>query len=373
MRLKIIILFFVLFPILGLSQNSYYENDSSAFIGVKLIDSDDIINCKICQVKQGNSILRFTPSEIKEYGFKDGRVFVSKKISISGSTKKVFLQKLESGDITLFYYKEKDFKTFFISIDDTTLLEIPKYKLDNTFKSQLFQLTKGKPDIRKNLKYVDYSKRSMSKYISRYNNNNSRYFPHFRYGVSIGYNPIKLYIVDEADIDIMNFKFDYIPSYDISVFIDQPISISNLSIFSGLSFSKHAFSYHEFNNFREVDLDLVANITSLNIPINLKFTLPLRNYHFYLKAGPSGLFNLRNNSNLYVTSFDDNIIEINETDESNLINDFLLGYSFGGGFMYNTNSQFGIFLDITYDDFWTSNKPLTVGINGISIRSGILF
>lgn len=106
MKYLYILFLIVFFPILAFGQNEYFSTDSITSTGIKLIDGGDLINSKLCQVKKGDKIIEYTPYEVKEFGFKDGRVYVSKEIQVSDSTIKVFLERLYEGKTT-FIIKRK--------------------------------------------------------------------------------------------------------------------------------------------------------------------------------------------------------------------------------------------------------------------------
>jgi len=70
-------LFFSIFllsiPFSLCAQTDYYIKDHTMTGGIDLIDGGDISNSMVCQVKNGNSVDKYSPNQISEYGFKDGR------------------------------------------------------------------------------------------------------------------------------------------------------------------------------------------------------------------------------------------------------------------------------------------------------------
>ena len=126
-RILWLVLFFM--PVVAYGQNEYYSIDSSIYVGVKLIDGGAILNSRICQVKKDGEVVEYSPYEVKEYGFKDGRVYVSKEIQLSDSSKRrVFLERLYKGKANLYYYRAKGIKTYYIETDSGTFNRIAKTK-----------------------------------------------------------------------------------------------------------------------------------------------------------------------------------------------------------------------------------------------------
>lgn len=100
MRLKIKmekVLSFLVFCIIPFGiygQSTYFITDSISSFGANIIDYGDLLNARFCTVETANGIIQYTPNEVKEYGLKDGRIYVSKAIFANDSLKKFFLLRL---------------------------------------------------------------------------------------------------------------------------------------------------------------------------------------------------------------------------------------------------------------------------------------
>ena len=84
-------------------------------------------NAQFIMVKSGDMETKYTPDQITEYGFKDGPVYKSKNISVSGQPKRVFLERIERGKLTLYYYTEEGLK---LSSWKRTALFSSKYRME---------------------------------------------------------------------------------------------------------------------------------------------------------------------------------------------------------------------------------------------------
>ncbi|MBT3208489.1 MAG: hypothetical protein HN704_07245 [Bacteroidetes bacterium] len=98
MKYSHIIFLIVFIPAHSSGQNEYFATDSSKSIGINLIDGGDLTNSRMCQVKNGAQTTKYSPYELKEFGFKDGRVYISKEIQIADSSIRVFLKRLHKRD-----------------------------------------------------------------------------------------------------------------------------------------------------------------------------------------------------------------------------------------------------------------------------------
>lgn len=344
---NIIFLILSLLSINVLSQNMYFSTDSVTSVGIKLIDGGDIDNSRFCQVKKGEKIIKYSPYEVKEFGFKDGRIYFSRNIIISNEEKRVFLERLNRGNINLYYYKDRNGKKFFIEKDSGQLIKISKKEIDNrTYKDSLQFYTKDCDNITDALKLIKYNKVSLSKFTNQYNSCVHKPFPFIRYGVTIGYGitkPLNSKISDEV---LNEAVFNKDNSFNIGLFLDIPILLSYFSLHPEIYYQKNAFTSHTVND--NIINDIIINSTSINIPILLRYTYPFIKYRPYINLGGCFVYNIKNNNAIYTTTITNNIVEIEEVNESNIYSEKQIGYSMGGGIQYNINYRKSLFFELRY-------------------------
>lgn len=360
------------FPILSFGQKEYFSTDSSTFVGIKLIDGGDLINSRLCQVKEGEKTIEYTPYEVKEFGFKDGRVYISKEIQIADSSKRVFLERLNNGETTLLYYKGKGIKTFFIQKDSTLFVEMPKRNTAGKyFSKQLLNLTKDCPNVLDACRLVRYNKKSLTKLISRYNQCEFKPFPHFKYGILIGYEFSKLIPLDEENEDLKYLDYKYDGGFSVGLFLDQPILVSDFSLHAELFLSKHAYSYNKL--VENKDLDFVANLTSLSVPLLLRYAYPSNKFRPFINVGINGAYSIKNETLLYKTTISETTIEINDTESTSLISDIQLGYVVGAGLEYKLNSNNSLFFELRYNNQYPQGDSEFLSTTVFSLLTGIYF
>lgn len=384
MRLKItmrkVISFFVfcIIPFGIYGQNAYFITDSISSFGVNITDNGDLLNARFCTVESAKGIIRYTPNEVKEYGLNDGRIYVSKTIFADDSLKKVFMLRLVKGKFSLYYYRGKNIKTFYWQKDSTTLYELPKYHKDHpeiNFRKDLEYLTSDCENVRNATKLVSYNIKSLTKLVTNYNDCVLKPFQHFRYGLLLGYGLNKLETSPDQLGSAANINFDFVGGVLPGIFIDYPIKMSNISLHTDLYFTKNGYSYYS----SYVDKDLieentffVANTTSINIPVLLRYTFPTINVRPFLNAGFIYTYNIKNSTGIYTSTIYPTYIQTTVFDENSHITKNELGISAGAGVEYILNYKHSVFFELRYNKLFSlpnennlnkSEFQLIVGVN----------
>lgn len=372
---QLLLLFIIAYlPIYTFGQSDYFTNKNSISTGIKLVKGGELMNSKFCQVEDGKNIIRYTPHEVNEFGFQDGRVYVSKDIKIADTLKRVFLERLNQGKITLYYYRAKGIKTFYIEKDNNLLVELPKQnKTKEAFSKQLLGITNDYPNISDDCNLVSYNKTSLSKFIERYNyksNYKLKPFPHVRYGLTLGCGFTKLNnIPNTMNLNCIDFKYD--SRFTFGIFIDHPISQSYFSLHSEINFSKYGYSYNTHKE--NLDIDFVANILSMEIPLLIRYTYPSDKIRPYINLGSIITLNIKNEARLYNTKIAENLIEINDLQSLTLIDKIHGGYSIGGGIEYKLNIKNSIFIEIRYNHQYGLKDSELSNLSEFRFLTGINF
>lgn len=363
------LLFFIFLPGNLYGQKDYYSTDSTLSVGIKLVRNTDVKNSMLCQVIKGEEIIDYTPYDIKEYGFNNGRVYVSNEIQLSDKEKKVFLERLQQGETKLYYYRANGLKLFFIEKDSLNLVEIPRRNSEKiSYNDLLLDITEDCENLREASKYVAYRKRSLTKYIKRYNNCELKPFPHVRFGFTVGYEllkikPPKTNIIKELN----NFNFKYDGNFSLGLFLDLPILVSDISAHFETNYSRHGFSYSSTEGL--IDNDLACNFSSLSIPFMIKYAYPSNDIRPYFGLGFSYMRLITENSLFFSADKSEEIIFIdrvqNESTDYDAIDNNQIGALIGGGIEYKISSGNSLFFEIRYSYL----KPIS---NSSSLSSSVI-
>lgn len=370
----LLIVFFIWPRIIG--QTSFVEFDSITYGGATLIDGGDRINSSVCQIKKGEEILKYSPEQVNRYGLSDGRIYVSKEIHVNDtSVQRVFLEQLIKDKTTLYYYKGKSLKTFFIEKDSTLFMELRKndnLNHRNSFHDNLFNFASDCRNVSDASKLVTYNRRALSEFIQRYNNCDSKPFPFFKYGFILGYGLTKVSPASSTDLDYLyhiNFKYD--PGYILGLFIDCPILVSDISFHSEFLYSKNGYSY-SLDNSGDI-IDLVINTTSLSIPVLIRYTLPTLKTQPFFEFGGIYTYNVRNEGIELESSKNNDVITVLNASYNTLVPDRQIGYSFGGGIQFSLRYRNILTLGLRYSKLYRISEQGALNEKAINIISSISF
>lgn len=374
--MKLFLLFVaILVTNISYGQKGYFLTDTKDVYGVEIIDGGDLINSQFCLVKDGGEIIEYTPYEVSEYGFKeDGRVYISRVIRIANSSKKVFLERLHEGETSLYSYTGKDIVTFYIEKDSTLFVELPKRNMEQKdYSEQLLYWTRDCPNVSDACKLVTYNKNSLTKLISRYNQCELKPFPFFKYGVLFGYEFSKLIPTFKGPLDVNYFDYNYAyeGGFSVGLFFDNPIDATDYSVHTELLLSKHGYSYSRLVG--NQNFDFVANLTSINVPILIRYAYPSNVIRPFINIGVNGTYFIENKSLLHETTISESIIEINDTEISPIINDFQWGYIIGGGLEYKLNYKNSLFLELRFNNQYNIGDSKFKSSSVFNILTGISF
>ncbi len=384
-----ILIYLCLPPNIISGQSAYYSTDSMTKSGIELVEGRAVINSRFCRVMKGDSIIQYSPYEIEEYGFKNGKVYISKEIQISDSTQRVFLERLDIGKMTLYYYKGRGIRTFFLEKDTSFFMEIPKRNSNNIkYNQQLLKVINDSPNTTDAVRLVSYTKKSLSTLVAKYNNHELRPFPHFRFGLNIGYELNKLkppkeknyetnsnlphmIPVDGTQEHLDMFDYKYNGGFTIGLFVDHPIYVSDFSLHTELNYSRHEFYYY-----KQIDngyAHFIANISSLNVPILLRYTYPAMKIRPYINLGGVLAYHIKNENSIYEESLSGNIIDINTIEESSLIEKKQFGLSAGCGIEYILNYKYSLFFELRYNRQCGLADSESLNISLFNFMTGIYF
>lgn len=384
MRKVLLFFVFCLLPFSFYGQDSYFNTDSVQSIGCKIIDNGDYLNSQFCTVEIGKETIQYTTNKVKEYGFKDGRVYISKYIHTSDSLKKVFLLRLVKGKLSLYYYNGKSGKTFFWEKDSTKFFELPKIHKDYSkmnFHDDLAYITSDCANIGNTTKLVSYNIKSLSELVRNYNDCKLIPFKYFRYGILLGLGMNKLefpYANSNNNTNfISNINFKYVGNFIPGLFIDYPIEMSDFSLHTDLYFTKSGYSYNSNSKYQTGDLFLdrntvfLANTTSINLPVLVRYTFPSMHVRPFVNAGLIYTYNIINSINVYTSTIYPTYIESSSIDKTSLISKSQFGFSGGAGIEYKLNNRHAVFIELRYIKLYSSPSDYILNKSEFQLITGI--
>ena len=365
-----LILVIVFFPILTFGQGEYFATDSAITIGIILINGGNKINSSICQVKKGTEIIKYSPYEVEEFGFKNGRTYHSFPILIHDTISWYFLERFVEGEVNLYYLRAKEGikKYYLVEGDSTNPIEIPRLKEE--YYVLFDSIIKDCPQAINNIPFIKFNKYSFMRFLNDYNNCVKSPLPRFRYGLAIGINASQLSAVEKGSVySIPDYQIDW--SISIGAIIDIPIRFSNLSFHPEAYYNRYSVS-KTFSNENNSD-DLVINYSSICFPLLFRYSILSKRISPYFQLGPVYSRAIKNEGTLYEYESNGNDIFINIINSPILHKD-LLGFSTGSGLISKYGSKYSWFTELRfckYYNFGQGSKLLN--LSGITLEAGLIF
>lgn len=351
-------------------HSTYYSTDSTTIAGIVLVEGNDIENSRFCQIKEGDKVIIYTPYEVKEYRFKNGRTYKSFPIKINDTISRYFLEKLVEGKTNLYYLRTKDGirKYYLIEGDSTNLLELPLLKEE--YRAIFDSVVKGCPQAARNIPFIKIQKYNLMRFIYDYNNCANRPFPRFKYGFSIGISATQISAVNKKSIySIPNYNKDW--TISIGAFMDIPIPFSNFSFHPEIYYRRNSIS-KSFVNVYASD-DLVINYSSICFPLLFRYSILSKKISPYFQVGPIYSRAIRNKSTLFEYESVNNNIFIKIIDSPVLQTD-MGGFSIGSGMMSKFGSKSAWFGEIRYSKFYNlGHGSKLLNLSEITLGIGLIF
>lgn len=365
-----LLLFIYLLPVTLSAQSSYYIKDSTTFSGIKLLDGGSVDNSLFCEVSEQGKVTRYSPSQVKEFGFSDGRIFKSFPVKINDSVSRYFLERLVSGKVILYYLKLKKGEERFYLTDSCDIDLVELLQPEEQYRVTLQSLITDNPVAGQNIQYVKLKKPGLTRFVKGYDNNVNRPFPRFQYGFTLGLNLSGFSAVDSRSIYSVP---DYGNKLNISIgaFADIPLNFTNFSFHPEIHYRRTgtsvAFLYNGNGN------DLVITYSSLCIPLLLRYSIIKNKTSPYFELGPVYTRAVRNKSVIYEYDVTGNDIFINLVD-SPIMQKNLGGFSVGTGFISKYGEPFSWFGEVRYSKFYNLKKEdKLLNIGEITIGGGLIF
>ncbi|MEQ8646194.1 MAG: hypothetical protein RIC06_03350 [Cyclobacteriaceae bacterium] len=348
-------------------KGDFIATDSTLKLGIKLIEGTAINNAQFVRLQKGHKEVKYYPDQLAQYGFKNGTVYESRSISVSGQTKSVFLERLIQGKLNLYYYTEKGIKTYFLERDSTLFVEV---KEDADFNEKISYYTSDFNWKINQTRLVRYSRKSLSKFVSLYNKGLNMPLPFPRFGIVTGYNRTHLLVPSKTStVQLNGISFSPSSSVSFGVFADLPIEMSYFSIHSEANFSKSGFAVNSQSP--QSDIDVIVNTASVNIPLLVRYTLTTLFWRPYINAGLVYSYQVKYDSHIYESTEEQNVVTINEIHRDPLISRNRYGYSMGVGLQKNLDFRKIFAIELRHNEL--SGKANTLNQKQTSILISLSF
>ncbi len=365
-RLFCLMLLFAL-PYVGFCQKGYFFKDSVASMGVQMVTDNEITNAMYCQVQRGTQVVVYRPQDIQEYGFNDGRSYISRRVIINGIEKLVFLERLSKGSVSLFYYRDETCRKYFIEKNNDGLVELQKATFRDVVRTYMNECA----EVDDALKLVSFNRKSLSVLGNQYSACKPKWFPHLQFGLFVGYaittpsgGDIRVQPMSQAiPIDLKDVDFKSSNTSLVGVALNIPIYRSNFSVRPEVTYQKNNFE----NSGDKSNYDIQFSATKINISLMPQYNIDLKPLRIYLNGGLT--YSLNSVSDSYV------ILKSGGPGQRidwKFFPNAQLGYNFGIGVEQRLNYRCSAFVEMKYMDM-LSFQSGRVGCRNIMFIAGVNF
>lgn len=378
MKIKIISLSFILsaFTFLCKAQEDYFYTLKSYNIGSELIDGGQYRNSMVCQVRVGfGGIREYTPYEVSEYGFKNGRVYIARDIPEMDTVRRVFLERLAKGKINLYLFKGSNHSNYFVEIDSGILIPLGQSKRDPAlyYKNKLATLTSDCDEVRKFVNLILYKQKSLASFADAYNRCNPLDFPYTKYGINFGYINTSLIAPPGVALDFLKgsrIKPD--GSMTGSLFLEDPLGNKGLAMHYEIQFARSNFDYYKYDINQ---IYMVINTSYINLPVMLRYTIPLASSVFrpFIAAGGQLAFTMQHESNVMEDIMDGQVIISENLYSADLLAKKYAGYTAGAGIQFHVRHRMNIYAEFRYAMSYAVGQPAMLDRRDWFLLTGINF
>ena len=393
-KYKSLLFLFFYIPLYSSAQVDYYIKDTTTFIGnISIVNQGDKLNALSLKFRMNDSLVEFSPDEIREYGFKNGVVYRSFRINVNGESKTYFFKRLYKGTTNLYYLKTKERgEEFFITKHDSLGLKIlppDKSKYTQILKETLTECE----TIINDLPSVSLNKAHLNRLFIDYHECHGYPHPRTRFGLYLGLTSTKYAANDFTTLlHIIDFKNSI--RLMAGGFLDIPLGKGNFSFhpelygrYIGAVYSKQGIILDDniSNNPTQIgpvgtspssiilDYDMVINHTSLSLPLLLRYNFYRPETSLFFEGGPLYSRTIKDNSTFFLyENLKDEVIYHTPLPPYFLKNQF--GYALGGGAIIKYGSNSSIYSALRYSQFYNlGNEVMPLNFSEIHLHVGLMF
>ena len=176
-------------------------------------------------------------------------------------------------------------------------------------------------------------------------------------------------VEENAYLKLFDFKYD--AGYSFGLFIDHPILVSDFSLHLEAYYSQHRFQLYQHSNGN--DYDFAGNLSSIKVPLMIRYTYPTNKIRPFLNAGGIFSFAIENRYSIYEATIGEGVIEIDRINESPQFDTSQMGYTLGAGIEYKLNYRQSLFFELRTNKLYGFSGPKALNSSEIYFTTGINF
>jgi hypothetical protein len=358
-------------------QQDYFYSDTTYHVGSELIDGGQAKNSMFCQVRVGyKGVKTYTPFEVSEYGFKGGRVYLSRDVVVKNSLKRVFLERLVQGKMTLYFYRGDEGRYFYLETDSGKLLPLGKEKSAEghpQYRETLREKTSDCRPAQASTDLIIFRQGSLTKLVEAYNKCETREIPYWKFGFTFGYVNTTLKVPDGVTLSFLQgSSIESDGSMTAGIFFENPLGKSGLSVHYELQYARNNYSYYRYLTNQYY---MVINTSCINIPVLLRYTLggAGSRIHPYVNAGMQAAITMQKDSEVMEDEMDGRVVVAETFYKSELMGNQYLGYVAGAGLSVKIHHRMNFYTEVRYTGSYAFSQPTCLDKRELFLLTGISF
>ena len=326
--------------------------------------------------KQGK--IEYYPNQIKGFGYDNDKFFSSQ--IIEGT----FVEVMIRGKMSLYKSKEKyhvekdaslyDLESIFERVEiDGKIGTKENNKWRGTLSFLISDCLKNPSEYTANIKFGE---KSLTRLIVKYNRCTGAEFIEFKankpwtkfdFGVALGASRNEITTDGSGSFSYLDDSYSSIdPSAGVVIAISSPRFTEKIAFQSELHYFKSSFSsLVELGGSTTQFHDTYIDLTTLSIPLSLKYSFPEKKYGVYFQVGMNYDFHLDSNTRLLTEEINGNVVNTFPETAAFELNDSQIGF-WGGLGILKTYQKFKANVTIRYFQMSALNK--SVGFIGNNNR-----
>ena len=399
MKRIFLLLLIVIYINTAFSQSNYKEGyiieESGDTLEGYINDKRDVINNYKCYFKKEleSKVTEYFPSDIQGFRFVDGKVYISKYIKEDFLPKKIFLEYLVKGYMSLYYSFDGYKGHYYAQMEGEEVKELiiekyeiyidgqPYNKTDRKYIPTLLMMTKDNRELQAEINSARFNHEDLLNITKKYNEykcvdcvvySKKNFKPIISFSFLIGYSYSKVF-TDKTKVLIGNNEaITGIPgshSFPVGAYL-------SLSLPQNLNWSLNfgVLLNHNKYYWAETDYEFFYHTYDLEQPIILRYTSPFNNTMPTFFVGITNRFCRTSNSYIKTTSYQGSY-SLTRTRYLLIDNKFsysTASFTTGIGSQFRLKQNKFIFFDLKYDFY--PNTFVDYGKeHRISIYTGITF
>lgn len=332
-------------------------------------------NFEVCIFKLGqvNASTTYLPESIQAYWFENDKYFESRIINVEDSVRRVFLEVLVRGKVSLYYYKNR----FFVEKDGVEFHELESekkevyidgkvsYQQSTKYMGLLTYLLRECDHLSSKIAGGKIGQKSLTKLIEAYNSCVSTEY--VSYKDSKPWTKISFGVAASYDLSWLDFNITYTnytnyltihdfqsENFSIGGFLDiaSPRINERISFHPELWYvAPRYFVYFEEEEYLYIERNEVfVNFSAVKIPMALRYTFPFRKFTPFLNAGMTNYLIFNGESKRILETENKNTHTITTQEDVPIdVGRYQAGIYGGMGIHYALGQKSTLFLETRYE------------------------